>query len=136
MATVEDEADAMQLDSFPVQMDGGEAVLAEADEIQRSAAEMDAQRHLFAKCHVFLSREVPRYSLEFVIAACGGQVSWAGIGGVGGGPFAENDPRITHHVVDRPNHKVWLGGLVVCCFARLFFLPFSSPLFIFLICPC
>ena len=102
----------MQLDSFPVQMDGGEAVLAEADEIQRNAAETEAQRHLFDSCYIFLSREVPRYTLEFVVAACGGKVSWAGIGNVGGGPFAESDPRITHHVVDRPSHKVLAAPLL------------------------
>jgi pescadillo len=86
-------------------MEGGEPTLAEADEIQRQAKEAEQVQHLFDNCWVFLSREVPRYSLEFVLAAAGGRVSWPSTGGVGGGPFPESDPRITHHVVDRPSFK-------------------------------
>lgn len=79
--------------------------MAEADEIQRLSAEVQRQQHLFDNCFVFLSREVPRYAIEFVVTACGGKVSWASVAGVGGGPFDEKDARVTHHIVDRPNHK-------------------------------
>ncbi|KAJ8554490.1 hypothetical protein K7X08_025168 [Anisodus acutangulus] len=52
---------------------------------------------------VFLSREVPRESLLFVIPAFGGIVSWDGEGA----PFKETDQTITHQIVDRPTqgHK-------------------------------
>ena len=48
--------------------------------------------------------QVPQYSLEVLIRAFGGTVSWSGIGGVGGvGPYKEESKEITHHVVDRPH---------------------------------
>ena len=66
---------------------------------------------LFAKFHFFLAREVPRYSLEFVIRAFGGQVSWDPILG-GGSPLLESDPAITHHVCDRPNQEKKYQGRI------------------------
>ncbi|KAJ3291589.1 mRNA-binding ribosome synthesis protein nop7, partial [Borealophlyctis nickersoniae] len=65
------------------------------------ASSLSALQNLFKGCVFFLSREVPRYSLEFVILAMGGEVGWASSSG-GGSPFEENDPRITHQIVDRP----------------------------------
>jgi pescadillo protein len=53
---------------------------------------------LFKNTKFFLSREVPRESLLFVIPAFGGVVSWEGEGA----PFNESDQSITHQIVDRP----------------------------------
>ncbi|GFY98269.1 pescadillo-like protein [Actinidia rufa] len=53
---------------------------------------------LFKNMKFFLSREVPRESLLFVIPAFGGVVSWEGEGA----PFNESDQSITHQIVDRP----------------------------------
>ncbi|KAF8365021.1 hypothetical protein HHK36_032976 [Tetracentron sinense] len=53
---------------------------------------------LFKNLKFFLSREVPRESLLFVIPAFGGAVSWEG----DGAPFKEADDGITHQIVDRP----------------------------------
>ncbi|KAF3444608.1 hypothetical protein FNV43_RR14300 [Rhamnella rubrinervis] len=53
---------------------------------------------LFGNLKFFLSREVPRESLLFVIPAFGGMVSWEG----DGAPFDEGDENITHQIVDRP----------------------------------
>ncbi|KAH7847532.1 hypothetical protein Vadar_027245 [Vaccinium darrowii] len=53
---------------------------------------------LFKNTKFFLSREVPRESLLFVIPAFGGVVSWEGEGA----PFNESDQTITHQIVDRP----------------------------------
>ncbi|EPY53696.1 pescadillo-family BRCT domain-containing protein [Schizosaccharomyces cryophilus OY26] len=50
----------------------------------------------------YLSREVPRFSLEFVIRAFGGKVAWDPVLGAGS-PYAESDPVITHHISDRPH---------------------------------
>ncbi|EEF40952.1 pescadillo homolog [Ricinus communis] len=60
-------------------------------------------KKLFKNMRFFLSREVPRESLLFVIPAFGGVVSWDG----NGAPFNEADPSITHQIVDRPTqgHK-------------------------------
>ncbi|KAL0384008.1 UNVERIFIED_CONTAM: Pescadillo [Sesamum radiatum] len=55
-------------------------------------------KNLFKNMKFFLSREVPRESLLFIIPAFGGMVSWEGEGA----PFEESDQSITHQVVDRP----------------------------------
>ena len=59
--------------------------------------EMEAFKNLFSKCAFFLSREVPKDSLEFVIRSFGGQVSWDG----DLSPYGSQDPRITHFIIDR-----------------------------------
>uniref|UniRef100_A0A2P2LPS2 Pescadillo homolog n=2 Tax=Rhizophora mucronata TaxID=61149 RepID=A0A2P2LPS2_RHIMU len=55
-------------------------------------------KKLFRNLKFFLSREVPRESLLFVIFSFGGAVSWEGEGA----PFVEADQSITHQIVDRP----------------------------------
>ncbi|WOK97758.1 Pescadillo [Canna indica] len=55
-------------------------------------------KNLFRNFKFFLSREVPRESLLFVIPAFGGVVSWEG----NGSPYKESDDTITHQIVDRP----------------------------------
>nr|AGG84230.1 pescadillo [Nicotiana benthamiana] len=76
----------------------------------QNAAESDEDDSETRKCKAllkdvkfFLSREVPRESLLFVIPAFGGIVSWDGEGA----PFKETDQSITHQIVDRPTqgHK-------------------------------
>eukprot|EP00011_Vannellida_sp_DIVA3-517-6-12_P013266 CAMPEP_0114626792 /NCGR_PEP_ID=MMETSP0168-20121206/11966_1 /TAXON_ID=95228 ORGANISM="Vannella sp., Strain DIVA3 517/6/12" /NCGR_SAMPLE_ID=MMETSP0168 /ASSEMBLY_ACC=CAM_ASM_000044 /LENGTH=589 /DNA_ID=CAMNT_0001838111 /DNA_START=70 /DNA_END=1835 /DNA_ORIENTATION=- len=62
---------------------------------------------LFEGMAFFLSREVPRHSLEFVIRSLGGQVSWDGPSA----PYGKEDPRITHVVVDRPAAGLAAVGL-------------------------
>ncbi|CDW57244.1 pescadillo protein [Trichuris trichiura] len=57
---------------------------------------------LFAGLKFFLSREVPRESLTFVIRACGGLVSWDSSVEYGSS-YPESDETITHQIVDRPN---------------------------------
>ncbi|KAL3814067.1 hypothetical protein ACJIZ3_015335 [Penstemon smallii] len=61
-------------------------------------AETRECKNLFKNLKVYLSREVPRESLLFIIPAFGGTVSWEGEGA----PFDESDQSITHQVVDRP----------------------------------
>ncbi|KAJ2236557.1 mRNA-binding ribosome synthesis protein nop7 [Coemansia sp. RSA 1722] len=56
---------------------------------------------LFGKHVIFLSREVPRYSLEFVIRAFGGRLGWPATSG-GGSPYNEEDRAITIQISDRP----------------------------------
>jgi len=77
---------------FPKPLEGGDdAVL---------ATEEDAS-NLFEGYYFYLSREVTRPTLEFIIRSFGGQVGWDAILG-SGSPYTINDPRITHHIVDRP----------------------------------
>ncbi|CAN6292145.1 unnamed protein product [Urochloa humidicola] len=54
-------------------------------------------KSLFKNLKFYLSREVPRESLLFIIPAFGGTVSWEGEGA----PFNEVDEDITHQIVDR-----------------------------------
>ncbi|KAI9179730.1 mRNA-binding ribosome synthesis protein nop7 [Blastocladiella emersonii ATCC 22665] len=65
------------------------------------AQSLTAQQSLFASLVFYVSREVPRTALEFLIRSFGGQVGWDAVLGAGS-PIAESDPRITHHLVDRP----------------------------------
>lgn len=60
--------------------------------------ETRACKTLFKDMKFFLSREVPRESLLFVIPAFGGLVSWEGEGA----PHKESDLSITYQIVDRP----------------------------------
>jgi pescadillo len=75
-------------------------------DIQTASIALTEFENLFSNCVFYLSREVPRYSLEFIIRTFGGQVGWDETCGIGS-PFNEMDDRITHHVVDRPtlNHR-------------------------------
>ena len=52
---------------------------------------------LFSALTFFLSREVPRESLELCVMSMGGRIGWDGVGS----PVQEDDPSITHHIVDR-----------------------------------
>ncbi|CAG8727470.1 6292_t:CDS:2, partial [Cetraspora pellucida] len=70
-------------------------------DIQSASIALSEFENLFSKCIFYLSREVPRYSLEFIIRAFGGQVGWDDTVGVGS-PFKDDDERITHHIIDRP----------------------------------
>jgi pescadillo protein len=60
-----------------------------------------APTKLFAPYVIFLSLGTPRSLLEFIIRSFGGRVGWPATVG-SGSPFAEDDERITHIIVDRP----------------------------------
>ncbi|KAK1644696.1 hypothetical protein QYE76_062501 [Lolium multiflorum] len=70
-----------------------------ADDIEDGPAK--DSRNLFRGLKFYLSREVPRESLLFIIPAFGGTVSWEGQGA----PFEETDEEITHQIVDRPTQS-------------------------------
>eukprot|EP00959_Pyramimonas_sp_CCMP1952_P395366 8284449-Pyramimonas_sp.AAC.1 len=62
-------------------------------------AEDELCEKLFAGRRFFLSREVNRESLLFVLRSFGAEVGWDGPES----PFDDNDEDITHHVCDRPS---------------------------------
>ncbi len=76
----------------------------EEDVTYKKAAEEEEKKtrlkQLFDGCRFFLSREVPREVLTFIIRCFGGVVSWEG--GMVGSTYPESDVGITHQVVDRP----------------------------------
>ncbi len=55
---------------------------------------------LFSNFKIFLSREVPRHSLSILVQNLGGQLGWECLDN--SSPFTEDDPSITHQIVDRP----------------------------------
>jgi len=58
-------------------------------------------KNLFKGLKFFLNREIPREPFVFAVKAFSGEVSWDKITGLGS-TFQENDPTITHQIVDRP----------------------------------
>ncbi|KAI8048957.1 Pescadillo N-terminus-domain-containing protein [Gilbertella persicaria] len=58
-------------------------------------------QNLFKDQKFYLSRETPRYALEFMIRSCGGEVSWDPSVGLNP-PFPESDESITYQITDRP----------------------------------
>lgn len=66
--------------------DSSDVKLAEEDSVYST---------LFKDCLFFISREVPRESLEFVIRSFGGSITWEG------GLIDESSDQITHQIVDR-----------------------------------
>jgi len=73
---------------------GKDEIIFEEDENVKLSKQRSIFENLFEKYHFWISREVPRESLQFVIKSFGGKVFWDGNG-------LENDKSITHHVIDR-----------------------------------
>ncbi|KAI9220957.1 Pescadillo N-terminus-domain-containing protein [Blastocladiella britannica] len=78
---------------------------------------LSAQQSLFSNLTFFIPREVPRTALEFLVRSFGGRVGWDAVLGAGS-PFAESDPRITHHLVDRPALSSAMKALPARSFVR------------------
>nr|POE77693.1 pescadillo like [Quercus suber] len=77
-----------------------------ADSLLQPSRTADAQTaaQLFEPFTFFLSRETPRHPLEFILKAFGcKRVGWDTSLGEPGAYCAEDDARITHQVVDRPD---------------------------------
>ncbi|BGP17473.1 mRNA-binding ribosome synthesis protein nop7 [Rhodosporidiobolus nylandii] len=89
---------ALELDVFPT-LPGTDASDPTTSVTQPS--ELTAKTDLFAPYFFYISREVTRPTLEFVIRSFGGRVGWDAVLGAGS-PYKEDDPRITHHILDRP----------------------------------
>jgi pescadillo protein len=69
------------------------------EETKNLRREQNVYGDLLKGCVFWLNREVPKYSLEFVIKSFGGKVAWDG----DCSPIeSEKDDAITHHIIDRP----------------------------------
>ncbi|KAF9924695.1 mRNA-binding ribosome synthesis protein nop7 [Linnemannia zychae] len=102
-STTENDQDA-DMEEFPTplpNLDGTSAGTVTIADIQKASQNLTQFQSLFSNCVIFLSREVPRYSLEFILRSLGAQVGWDTVLGEGS-PFDENDDRITHQISDRP----------------------------------
>jgi pescadillo protein len=96
-SNINDAVDTAELDVFTESASGA----AESQAVQLATS---ASANLFQDFTFFLAREVPRYSLEFVIKAFGGKVAWDPILGAGSS-LSEADSAITHHICDRPKQE-------------------------------
>ena len=75
------------------------AVAANAEDDEEPSVEAD--KPVMDGLVVFLSREVPRITLEFILRSMGAVVCYPETSG-SGSPYPESSPKITHQVVDRP----------------------------------
>lgn len=74
----------------------------QADKTREEYEKVRNLKKLFEGLKVFLSREVPRETLVFVLRCFGAQVSWEETSFPDGRLFPEDDESITHQIVDRP----------------------------------
>ncbi|QSL66950.1 hypothetical protein MERGE_001337 [Pneumocystis wakefieldiae] len=84
------------LDDFSLQNNSDDS-----NKLIQPVTSSSAEVNIFENFIFYLSREVPRYSLEFVIKSFGGRVGWDPVLG-GGSLFKEDDMTITHQIYDRP----------------------------------
>ncbi|KAG5513468.1 hypothetical protein PMAC_000899 [Pneumocystis sp. 'macacae'] len=94
----EDINDDVILDNFHMQSDSNNSLNKLVQPVTLNSEEVNIFQHFI----FYLSREVPRYSLEFVIRSFGGRVGWDPVLG-DGSPFKEDDMTITHQIYDRPS---------------------------------
>mmetsp|Transcript_10005 Transcript_10005/g.13741 ORF Transcript_10005/g.13741 Transcript_10005/m.13741 type:complete len:706 (-) Transcript_10005:26-2143(-) len=100
----------LQMEKSNAAADDNENQADSAEKTQQAVAAFEAEVNkyvdaekltLFKDCKVYLSRETPTVSLNFVIRCFGGQASWEGPYA----PFPESDDNITHQVADRNTQK-------------------------------
>ncbi|NWI90342.1 PESC protein, partial [Pitta sordida] len=89
--------DEVEMDEFPVEGETAEQM----DAKKKEQEALEKHKKLFEGLRFFLSREVPREPLAFVIRSFGGQVSWDKSLCIGA-TYEVSDPSITHHIIDRP----------------------------------
>ena len=72
----------------------------ENDELEKKTFvnETEQKTAIFSKLVFFINREVPLDWLQFCTTAFGGKVGWDGALS----PIKSDDPKITHHIIDRP----------------------------------
>lgn len=84
-------------------IDTFEAIADDADVLPQPQASSNESASLLAPFTFFLSRETPKQSLEFILRAFGcKRIGWDAVLGDGAFTNNENDPTITHQIVDRP----------------------------------
>lgn len=92
---VEEGLEVQEIDTF-------EVAAPEGDELPRPDTSGNKAASLFSEITVFISREAPRHPIEFLLRAFGcKRIGWDVILGDGAFTQDENDPRITHQVVDK-----------------------------------
>ncbi|XP_036908411.1 pescadillo homolog [Sturnira hondurensis] len=94
-----------EVDEFPAD---GEMAAQEEDRRKELEAQ-EKQKKLFEGLKFFLSREVPREALAFIIRSFGGDVSWDKSVCIGA-TYDVTDSCVTHQIVDRPGQQTPVIG--------------------------
>lgn len=84
------------IDEFPMS-DNPEVI----EKMKKEQAKLKDLQKLFEGLKFFIGREVPRDQIVFVIRSFGGEVSWDKMTNIGA-TYGEDDPGITHQIIDRP----------------------------------
>ncbi|CAC5403274.1 PES1 [Mytilus coruscus] len=91
------EEEEIEMDEFPSEnTDDPDRI----EQVKVEAEKLKKLQNLFKGLKFYLSREVPRETLVFLIRSFGGEVSWCNTVCVGA-TYSEDDETITHQIVDR-----------------------------------
>ena len=107
-AAQEDEPEEQTRDDNEVEeqaegVDKFEVAAPEGDTLPQPEISGNEVASLFSNITVFISRESPRHSIEFLLRAFGcKRIAWDALLGEGAFTHNEMDQRITHQIVDRP----------------------------------
>ena len=85
------------------EVDKFEVAAPEGDILPQTQTSSNEAASLFTNITVFISREAPRHSIEFLLRAFGcKRIAWDVVLGEGAFTHNETEPRITHQIVDKP----------------------------------
>ncbi|XP_076106551.1 pescadillo homolog isoform X1 [Mytilus galloprovincialis] len=91
------EEEEIEMDEFPSEnTDDPDQI----EQVKVEAEKLKKLQNLFKGLKFYLSREVPRETLVFLIRSFGGSVSWCHTVSVGS-TYKEDDETITHQIIDR-----------------------------------
>ncbi|KAF6082451.1 pescadillo ribosomal biogenesis factor 1 [Phyllostomus discolor] len=82
---------------------------AQEEDRRKELAAQEKHKKLFEGLKFFLSREVPREALAFIIRSFGGDVSWDKSVCIGA-TYDVSDSCVTHQIVDRPGQQMPVIG--------------------------
>merc|ERR1711981_111610 len=98
---IETDDDKVELDNISI----GTEDPSKVEEAREEAAKVKNLQSLFKNMKFFLSREIPREPLVFMIRSFGGEVSWDNTAAPGS-TYQVDDTSVTHQICDRPRDSI------------------------------
>lgn len=98
---IESDDDKVELDNISI----GTEDPSKVEEAREEAAKVKNLQSLFKNMKFFLSREIPREPLVFMIRSFGGEVSWDNTAAPGS-TYQVDDTSVTHQICDRPRDSI------------------------------